>query len=80
MDIYHNRTQKVEPVHINSKYLEPARYWLINRSCCGKIPSKKQYFFEDYFRITETSYIILKQIEAPLWKKNRLYKIPKADS
>ena len=79
MDVYHNRNQKVEPVHINSKYLEPARYWVINDqcSCCGKILSKKkQYFLEDHFRITEISYFILKQTKAPLWKKIGYIKFP----
>ena len=71
MDVYHNRNQKVEPVHINSKYLEPARYWVINDHVVEKYFKKKQYFFEDYICITETSYIILRQTEPPSWEKVR---------
>ena len=41
MDVNHNRNQKVEPVHINSKYLEPARYWVINDHVVEKYFPKK---------------------------------------
>ena len=42
MDVNHNRNQKVEPVHINSKYLEPARYWVINDHVVEKYFPKKK--------------------------------------
>ena len=81
MNVNHNRNQKVEPVHINSKYLEPARYWVINDHMINdhvveKYFPKKQYFLEDHFRITEISYFILKQTKAPLWKKIGYIKFP----
>ena len=60
-----NRNQKVEPVHINSKYLEPARYWVINDHVVEK------YVIEDHI-----AYTILKQTEAPLWKKIGYIKFP----
>lgn len=81
MDVDHNRNQKVEPVHINSKYLEPARYWVINDHMINdhvveKYFPKKQYFLKDHLRITEISYFILKQTKAPLWKKIGSIKFP----
>ena len=72
MDVNHNRNQKVEPVHINSKYLEPARYWVINDHMIN------DHVVEKYFPKNNTSSRIILKYQSPFVEKNRLYKIPRA--